>query len=182
MFKKYKIKKRKKTIPLYYIFVLVIILTLSMSYAYAYLSDSVKISGTANILPEGSGDSEEEYGNSTYSWSMQGNWESTGSWTYNLVINITNMDYDFAGDTQIEISFDLPEGLVLAEGATCNIWQAESITQTGTRVTILFKLSNSYLSMGGSLTIYPHFVYADEQPDLTLTNLSINGKLAQLET
>ena len=105
MFKKYKIKKRKKSVNPYYIFVIFAIALLFVSYGYSYLSDNMTIKGKANILAKGGEDV--EYGNSTYKWKPTYNWQNgDGSYVYAMQIDITNLDEDFKADKGIIISVD----------------------------------------------------------------------------
>lgn len=179
MFKKYKIKKRRKFISPYYIFILFIISVLFVSVGYSYLSDTIKITGKANILNSG-GSGDIEYGNSTYTWAPAYSWGGGGSlYTYAMVITITNLDEDYRSDKSIEISFDVPDGCVLDSSININVWQAESATLDGNTITLKFSTNGSWLPIGETLTIYPH-LYFENETNVTITNLKFAGKYATL--
>ena len=178
MFKKYKIKKRKKSVNPYHIFVIFAIALLFVSYGYSYLSDNMTITGKANILAKSSEDI--EYGNSTYKWKLAYNWQNgDGSYVYAMQIDITNLDEDYKADKGIVVSFDLPDSCIITDLTNINIWQAESFSLEGNTLTVNFKPSSSWLPMGETLTLYPHLYFSKEVTP-TITNLTFAGKRATL--
>lgn len=184
MYKKYKIKKRKRFINPYFIFILFSIFVLFLATGYSYLYDSLNISGKANILYDDSNDSGElVYGNSTYTSKLNYTWiGANGNYFHSFVLTITNLDKDYDGSTQLTVSFDVLEGLIVEESPNANVWQAESVSQSGKTVTITFTPGNSSLAYGSTLTLYPHLVFSKEYPDLNITNVQLNGLAATLET
>ena len=81
MYKKYKIKKRKKT-NLYLIFFVIMTSFLFMSFGYSYFSDKMTIKGIANILAQ-----DEDVGKSTYSWSIVHSWGERNRSCANVLSN-----------------------------------------------------------------------------------------------
>lgn len=165
MYKKYKIKKRKKLISPYYIFFIFAISLLFVSYGYALLSDTLNIKGKANILS-----SNKEYGNSTYYWSLFTTWTNdVGGMTYQVEIPITNLD----GDISLwEVSFDVPLGCV---ASTENIWQASEVTISGNTVTLKGKDWNGFVANGSELSLNLILPFKTEV-DFNISNVVLNGK------
>lgn len=171
--KKYKIKKRKKLLSSYIIFAIFTISIFFVSTGYAILSDSLSIVGKANILDSNI----PTPGKSTY------NYETTTSWTgpdspifYAVTVNILNLDENYYSDNII--SFDVPDGIELEKSNNnLNIWQAESVSQIGNTITIVFK-PNIWVLINETLTLYLQLPYKNETT-ITISNLVLNGKIVE---
>ena len=175
MSKKYKFKKRRKSLNPYIVFAMFAICLIFVSTGYALLSDTLTINGKATFL-DSSGGSDYEIGNSTYTVGDNGFWTNPdGLYVYGVQINVTNLDDTYTD--HLEIAFDVPEGFYYDEGYMYNVWQAQSITFVNNRVTILFQSYCSYLALEETVTIWPQLSFYSET-DLTITNLTLNGKLA----
>ena len=178
MFKKYKIKKRKKALSTLYIFIIFSISLLFVTYGYALFSDSQTINGTVTFKDPSGGDI--EYGNSTYKWQPAYEWvNGDNMYVYAVQIDIVNLDEDYYSDKSIEISFDVPDGCVLDDSININIWQKETVKLEGNTITVKFTQNDSWLLIGETLTIYPH-LYFENPTDVTITNLIFAGKRANL--
>lgn len=166
MFNKYKIKKKKK---LSFSFLIIIFFLISLafaSYGYSLFSDTLKITGTANIL-----DNTIPLGNSTYSWSITKTWyKKKGNYFYQISMPITNLD----GDVQKwEISFDVPDGCV---ATTSNIWQASEVTITGNTIKLVAQNWNGFVQDGSKLTLDLTLPFKT-QVDFNISNVIFNGKV-----
>lgn len=171
--KKYKIRKRKKFVSPYIIFAIFAISILFVSTGYAILSDNLSIVGKANILLSDA----PPLGKSTYNYETTASWGGYGSpITYAVTVNILNLDEDYYSD--MTISFDVPDGFLLEESTNnLNVWQAESISQTGNTVTIVFKPNTIWLAVNNTLTLYLQLPY-EYETNITISNLIFNGKAA----
>mgnify|MGYP006891126160 FL=1 len=89
------------------------------------------------------------------------------------------MDEDYKADKGIVISFDVPDGCIIDDSTNINIWQAESFSLVGNKLTINFKADSSWLPLGETLTLYPHLYFSKEVTP-TITNLTFAGKRATL--
>lgn len=176
--KKYKIRKRRKLISPYVIFALFAISMLLVSTGYALFNEKLNIVGQANFLES----TPYEPGNSIYSYVDNGDWPNPdGTYTYGIKIIIKNLDDTISNN--LEIAFDLPEGFVYDSSSSYNIWQADSCTFSNNRLTIKFKSFASYFGQGDTLTIWPQLKFESENvPEEIITNLTINGKLATLDS
>lgn len=173
--KKYKIKKRKKFLNSYIIFAIFTISILFISTGYAILSDSLNIIGKANILLSNA----PPQGKSTYSYETTSTWPGNNSSViYAVTVNILNLDETYYSD--ITISFDVPDGFDLElSNNNLNVWQAESISQTGNTVTIVFTHYDWYtFELNSTLSLYLQLPYKYET-DVTISNLVLNGKTVQ---
>lgn len=173
--KKYKIKKRKKAINPYLIFSILAIGLIFVSYSYALLSDTLTIRGLVNILS--SDPSDIEYGNSTYTYENRASWSDTaGNPIYDVYVCITNLDQDFTGDP-ITICFDTNSGFAPElHSNNCNIWQASSITCSGSRVTLVLSANNSWVNMGSTIDLYFQLPFTQQHSAINITNVTLNGK------
>lgn len=171
--KKYKIRKRKKLVSPYIIFAIFAISILFVSTGYAIFSDSLNIVGKANILLSDA----PPLGKSTYNYETTSAWPGIGTHIiYAVTVNILNLDKDYYSD--MTISFDLPDGFLLEESTNnLNIWQADSISQTGNTVTIVFKPNTTWLPVNNTLPLYLQLPY-EYETTITITNLIFNGKAA----
>lgn len=170
--KKYKIRKRKKFLNPYIIFAIFTISILFISTGYAILSDNLNIVGKANIL-------ESNMGKSTYSYETTATWPgNNSSLIYAVTVNILNLDETYYSD--ITISFDVSDGFDLKlSNNKLNVWQAESISQTGNTVTIVFTHYEWFtFELNSTLSLYLQLPYKYET-DITISNLVLNGKTTQ---
>jgi len=173
MARKYKIKKRKKIVNPYLIFLALAVSLIFVSSGYAFLTDNLKINGTVSFgkISEDSG--EYEYGNSTYSYNLVSTWPSeSGGKAYQIELPVTNLDGDIVS---WEISFDVPDGY----SSTSDIWQAQSITYSDNTVTIKSYEWNGKLDDGATM-IFNFILHFESEVDFKITNLSLNGKYANL--
>lgn len=174
MYKKYKLKKRKQNNTFLIIFV-VCISALFMSSGYALLSDTLTITGTANIKQQ----QQVEQGNSTYSWRVVSSWFNYGDVAvksvYQVGFIINNNDGDL---TDWELQFDVPDGLVPDK---LNSWMLETMEATGNTVTITPMGYVASIPDGGqpAQEIIIELPFSIELEELTITNVIFNGKLLQ---
>jgi len=173
--KKYKIKKRKKAVNPYLIFSLIAISMLFVSYSYALLLDTLTIRGFANILSSNS--NKYEYGNSTYTYETREDWvDPEGNIIYEVYVCITNLDEDFL-NKEIVVSFDTNSEFNPEDHSNnCNVWQAASITKTGSRITIVFSKAASWVSLGDDIDIHLQMPFKNPQSSISITNLTLNNK------
>lgn len=166
MYRKYKIKKRRKIVSPYYIFIVFAIAILFVSTSYALLSDNLSIVGKANILTSDA----KVYGNSTYTWSHFSSWANDmGGKTYQIEMPITNLD----GDIDLwEVSFEVPLGCTATPGI---LWQASEVTVSGNIVTMKGHGWNGYLANGAELPLNLILPFETEV-DFYITNIMLNGK------
>lgn len=171
--KKYKIKKRKKLLSSYIIFAIFTISILFVSTGYAILSDRLSIVGKANILNSNI----PTPGKSTYNYETTTSWGGYGSpIVYAVTINILNLDENYYSDNII--SFDVPDGFDLKLSTNnINVWQAESVSQIGNTVTIVFK-PDIWVPINETLTLYLQLPYKNETT-ITISNLVLNGKIVE---
>lgn len=177
MFKKYKIKKRKKAINIYFIFAIFVVLSICVSSGYALFSDTLTIHGTVTVNPSGGGGGSDtpsyELGNSTYTWKLISNWGSAGNYTYQVDFVFTNLDEDASNWV---IQFDVPEGI-----STDNTlaWFFKDVTVNGTTITASpAEHSHIYdVANGGQLTLTLQLTF-ETQVDFYIKNVVFNGKLA----
>lgn len=173
MYKKYKVKKRKKT-NLFLIFFIIMISFFFMSYGYAILTDKLTIGGRANILSQ----DDEEIGKSTYNWSTihsWGNGTTSDPKFYQAKIVIINNDGDLSSWT---VSFDVQDGIVPEK---INAWVASSTTVSGNNITMVCQSWNGNVVNGGELALEFQLAFSNSEP-LNITNVKINGKKATLKT
>ena len=177
MFKKYKIKKRKKIINPYLIFSILAIFLLLISYSYALLSDTIFIKGFANIISQN--ESNYEYGNSTYTYENRYNWRgNNGCYIYDIYVSVKNLDKDYTSyvvitfDTDSDISTELVSN-------NCNIWQAESVTSSNGHVTVKFAQYTSWIPYGNTIDLYFQLPFLTEKNNVEIKNLALNGLYAR---
>lgn len=178
MYKKYKLKQKKKKLTSYYIIILIIIFSIFSATGYALLSDNMKISGSANLKSTDKPDG--EYGKSTFTWKNTNNWGSPGSYTYQLGIDITNLDEDlYANQSELEIriTFANSDFKPWDSVSSYNIWQADTITYENNVLIIKFKSESIWFPIGTVLTLYPMFCLENDNSAVIITSLSLNGKL-----
>ena len=173
MYRKYKIKKRKQNNTFLIIFV-VCISTLFMSSGYALLSDTLTITGTANIKQQ----QQVEQGDSTYTWRIMDTWTNEGEVDIKVVYQvgfIINNNEETITDW--ELQFDVPDGLVPEK---LNSWMLETMEATGNTVTITPLGWVASIPAGGqSQEIVVQLPFSEEIEELTITNVIFNGKLLQ---
>lgn len=179
MYKKYKLKQKKKKLTSYYIIILIIIFSIFSATGYALLSDNMKISGFANLKSTDKPDG--EYCNSTYTWKNKDSWGSPGKYTYQVEINITNLDKDYMAGEDSNLEFKIGIGnsdfIPWDSTATYNIWQAESVTAEDNFIIIKFKPDVVWWSLGTDLTLYPMIGLSSENSSIIITSIYLNGKL-----
>lgn len=170
--KKIRIKKRRKTIKLKYIMCIFIIFLVTIGIAYSAFSTDLTISGTVIGTK-----TQVVEGNTKYTYTIRGSWPGVDvPLFYDVYLRILNLDEDYF--ERVEISFDISEGFVPEKSQNkCGIWQAESITQVGNRVTILFSKNTSWLPKGSALDMYFQFPF-EKEANIEITNLTLNGKSA----
>ena len=166
MYKKYKIKKRKKIFSPYYIFIIFAIAVLFVTSGYAMLSDNLSIVGKANISTDA-----KIYGKSTYTWSLFTTFPNNdGGMTYQIEMPITNLD----GDIDLwEVSFDVPDNCIVS---ISNIWQASEVTISGNTITLVGQGWNGYLSNGSVLPLNLIIPFSTTDVNFDVTNVMLNGK------
>lgn len=170
--KKSNLKKMSlKTIVLIIIF----IFFFTISVGYSYLKQSLSMLGKSTIVQQ-SGSNEFEDGNSTYTWEITSSWGQGGTSMifYNIKLVVVNMDKDIES---WEIGFDIPESY---NDAQSNIWSASARTYENGRLTLFAHDYESFLAKGDILTIEFQLAF-DEEVDLYLNNLTLNGYLATNE-
>lgn len=159
-----------KTIAL----IIITIFFLTISIGYSYLKQSLNILGKSTIVEQTP--NKYEKGNSTYTWSIDSSWGQGGTnyMTYNIVLNIVNMDADIGS---WEISFDIPNSY---NAERSNVWSASSVTFKNDRITMKAQSWNRYIAKGSSLKLDFQLSFDDNQ-DLYIENLTLNGLLATRE-
>lgn len=166
--KKYKIRKRKKFLSSYAIFGIFAIIILFVSTGYAFLSNNLNIVGKANILND-------YVSQSTYDYETTSSWNGNNSTIiYAVTVNILNSDETYY--SSITISFDVSDGFDLESSSNnLNIWQAETVTQTGNTITIVFKSYEWFtFEKDSTLTLYLQLPYKYET-NVSISNLKLNG-------
>lgn len=175
MFKKYKIKKRKKAINIYFVFAVFVVLSICVSSGYALFSDTLTIQGTATFASSGGGGDEPSYelGNSTYSWKYISSWPNGDYYMYQVSLSFTNLDETV---TDWVMSFDVPPGFL---PDSSSLWDFSSVTLNGNTVTVMPTQNHHYATVNSGDTIDYYLQLAFEtQVDFTMSNLVFNGKLA----
>lgn len=171
MSKKYKFKKRRKSLNPYIVFAMFAICLIFVSTGYALLSDTLTINGKATFL-DSSGGSDYELGDSTYTYSVLSTWaNASGGITYQIEIDYLNLDGEING---WELKFDLPDGFLV----TSNIWQSSSVSLSGNTVTLKDNGWNAGIP-NNEITKFNFILDFDRADiDFYFKNLIVNGKLA----
>lgn len=178
---KIKYKRKKKSIKLKYLLLILPIFLISLGIAYAKLSTNLTIFGKV-VSVEG------KYppGKSLYTYSTRSTWPSTARSStltiHDVYVPILNLDEDYK--EKIEIQFDITDGFLPEESTNnCNIWQAESVTKVGNRVTVTFKDYACWVLNGSTIDLYFQFPYlTTSNAEVKISNLTLNGKLATYVT
>ena len=166
---KYKIRKKKKLklIPLF--FILVVALA-AMTIGYSAMTDVHRITGTANIKPQQSGEIVD--GLSTYEFRVISQWENgdqTGITNYTVNIFITNYDGDL--DEWI-VNFDISNGTPLEIMA----WTSSITTITDNNVDFHCQTWNANVPDGTVLELGFNMSVETTDPTINIANFTFNGK------
>ena len=167
-------KKLNKISSKTIVLIILIVFFLTISVGYSYLKQSLSLSGKSTIVQQGSSDYED--GNSTYTWEVTNSWTQGGSslWACDISITVVNMDQDI---DIWEIAFDIPPNYNEQQS---NIWVASSKIFENGRLTLVGFDYEPVFEKGTSKTIKFHLAF-DEEPDMYIENLTLNGFRATLE-
>ncbi len=180
--------KRRKSKNYKLIFISIILASFFVSNAYATLSDTLTISGTANIKyneAQAVADHEiyepmqetKNYSNCKYTYKNVSNWQqANGTYIYEIQLSIINLDKDYTNGN-LEISFEEKQGLAKEQTKdNLGILQAKQVLITGNKITALLTEENSKVNYGEKINLSIYLTYENiQQNGIEIENVTLNG-------
>lgn len=175
VYKKYKIKRKKRIIKVRDIMLIFLVNILCISIGYSYWSTNLNIKGSVISIKKNP-DLPSEISSNKLTWEIVNSWgtgTSNNPEFYQVKIDIENHDGNIS---EWELSFEVPEGIIEEK---INAWIASSTRVEGNRVYMKCQSWNAVVPDGGILKLEFQLPFS-QKVDFHVKDVVFNNKLITL--